>query len=152
MAGQRLSRREKCRRHLNSLGWQSGQLLACLADIIMLFAEMNGASVHSTNTVTFFVLLIFMVDLALRIYTFRQMLLRRPWAYFDFIVVGLSVIIFFVGVANEAELGVETSDDDVQKIGTGLRGLLVFMRWLGRSAQRPCSARRAARGGRRRAS
>ena len=75
-AGEQLSKREHCRRLLNSLGWQSAQLLACLSDLSMLLADIGGAPLAMVNTVTGFVLLLFSVDLGLRIYAFRRMLLR----------------------------------------------------------------------------
>ena len=125
-AGERLSGRERCRRLINSLSWQSGQLIACLADVSMLLADVAGAHLSVVNTVTFFVLLLFCFDLALRAYTFRRMLFRSAWAYFDFTIVGLSVILFVVGVVEEANAHVTST----RGVSASLRSLIVVLRWL----------------------
>jgi hypothetical protein len=129
IAGPRLSPRERTRRLGNSLGWQSGQLLACLVDLIVLFVELSSeVSFAVVNTITALVLLVFVADLALRTFTYRKALLRSCWAYVDFSIVGASLLLFVVGVVAEAEAGAhETSS---RRVGTGLRGLVVALRWL----------------------
>ena len=126
VAGARLTRREQCRRMLNSIWWISGQLAACLCDLGMLIAEINDASLTLVDTVTFFVLLTFCADLGLRWYTYRRMLLRSCWAWFDFTIVGLSVILYLAGLA----AGIEGSTTSSRTVGTGLRGLVVTLRWV----------------------
>ena len=76
--------------------------------------------------VTGLVLLVYVTDLALRAFTFRRMLLRRGWAWFDFIVVTVSVVLFFVSLGAEAAEHTSSS----RGVSTGLRSLLVALRWL----------------------
>ena len=125
--GMRASRRERCRRMLNSLCWQSSQLLAALTDLTVLIIDVStDIPFDAVDTVTGLVLAAFCVDLALRAYTYRWMLLGRPWAWFDFSVVGISVILFITAVAAEASERAVSS----QRVSTGLRGLIVALRWL----------------------
>ena len=126
-AGVRLSPRERTRRLLLSLWWISGQLLACVCDVSMLIAEFHGASLTLVDVVTFFVLLAFCADLALRAFTYRRMLLRSAWAFFDFTIVGLSVILYLVGLAERVDGGSTTSP---RTVGTGLRSLIIALRWV----------------------
>ena len=63
-AGIILTPREKCRRFINSLRWQSGQLLACIVDMSMLFADISieDLSFALIDTITGLVLTVFVVD------------------------------------------------------------------------------------------
>ena len=127
-AGIILTPREKCRRFINSLRWQSGQLLACIVDMSMLFADISieDLSFALIDTITGLVLTVFVVDLCLRVYTYRKMLLRSPIAYFDFSIVGLSLLLYFVGIAAEASSHVTSS----RGAGAALRSLIIVLRWL----------------------
>ena len=121
-----LSRRERCRRFVNSLGWQSCQLFACLTALAMLLAEVGGASLAVVNAVTAFVLATFVIDLAVRMYVYRRMLLRSLPFWFDFIVISVSLILYLVGVIAEAHAHVTSS----RGVGASLRSLIVALRWL----------------------
>jgi hypothetical protein len=125
-AGVRLSQRERYRRWVHSLGWQSAQLMACVIDLSMLLAESSGAPLALVNTVTGLVLLIFTVDLSVRAFVYRRMLLKSPWAYFDITVVGASLILYLIGIAAEANEHVTSS----RGVSASLRGLIVVLRWF----------------------
>ena len=96
VVGEQHSSRERCRRFVNSLQWQSTQLLAALLDLAMLFFEMNGGTLAVVNGVTALVLAVFCFDLVLRTYTYRQMLFRSVVAYFDFFIVCASCLMLFM--------------------------------------------------------
>ena len=125
-SGIRLSDRERCRRLVTSLPWLGGQLLACITDVSMLFAEVAGASLALVNTVTALVLFVFVLDLALRTYTYRRMLLRSLPAHVDFLVIGVSLILYIVGLVAEAQAQVTSS----RGVSASMRSLIVVLRLL----------------------
>jgi len=122
----RLSPRERCRRFTQSIRWQSGQLLAAIIDLTMLIYELNGGLVAVIQTTTILVLLIYSCDLALRAYTYRGMLLRNPWAWFDYSVISFSILMWLLETIVKANAQVTSAQD----VSAGLRGLIVFLRWV----------------------
>ena len=126
VVGEQLSSREKAGRFVNSLRWQSAQLCAALLDLAMLIVEVNGGPLAVVNGLTALVLLVFCTDLVMRAYAYREMLFRSVVAYFDFTIVGASLILYLVGVIAEASEHVDTS----RSVSASLRGLIVALRWL----------------------
>ena len=124
-AGGRLSRREECRRFTSSLPWQSSQLLAALTDVSMLLYDMAGGPLYLIQTVTGVVLAVYCVDLALRTYAYGKLALRSPCAWFDYIVVASSLVLYLVDLAADAG-----RSGGSRSAGVGLRALIVTTRWV----------------------
>ena len=90
--GEVMSARERLRRFVMSIKWQFFLLITALIDVCMLIVESSEGETSAINWITAIVLTIFCIDLGLRAYAYRKLLLRSPWAWFDFIVVGASVM------------------------------------------------------------
>ena len=79
--GERWTRRQWLRRMLVSAKWQGFLLATAGVDMAMLIVEIHAPRVMPlVNTVTALVLGVFGLDLALRVYTFRSLLLRSVWS------------------------------------------------------------------------
>ena len=107
--GEVMSARERLRRFVMSIKWQFFLLITALIDVCMLIVESSEGETSAINWITAIVLTIFCIDLGLRAYAYRKLLLRSPWAWFDFIVVGASVILYFVGLAQPEDLSVNVT-------------------------------------------
>ena len=101
-AGARLSDREHCRRMLLSLRWQAAVLAAAAADVSMLFADLAGAPHSLVLAVTALVLGLFCIDVLLRTFAYRRLLLRSAWFWFDVAVLVASLVGFALSVGAEA--------------------------------------------------
>jgi hypothetical protein len=130
--GDGLPPRERVRLFVFALKWQLFLLVTALVDVLMLVAEGASSSEETpvaVNVVTAIVLFIFLFDLGLRAYAFRCMMLKRPWAWFDSIVVGVSIVLFVVSLAFESSAasggGAAAS---ATRGGRALRGLMTALR------------------------
>lgn len=135
-AGEKQTSRERIRRLVMSLKWQLLLLLTALVDVMMLIVEgANPEAQTAVDVVTAVVLSLFVVDLSLRAHAYRKLLLRSPWAYFDVIVVGLSIILYFVGLAAEDDMSAATTaPTSAARGGRAVRGIVLALRAL-RSAR-----------------
>ena len=113
--------------------WQLFLLVVAFIDLAMLFVELNAGpgAIIPVAVVTFIVLSIFVVDLLIRYYAFRNKLFNSFWFWFDFLVVAFSIVLFLVG------LGFGSTDADVGQTGStaarggkALRGMIIALRWL----------------------
>jgi hypothetical protein len=89
------------RRELNSIKWQLMILLTAAVDISMLFVELAGGRHSVIDAVTLTVLLIFTLDLLLRLATYRNAFFYRVWNNLDLVVLAASFALFVVGVETE---------------------------------------------------
>ena len=80
-------------------------------------------------------LTLFVADLTLRAFAYRKLMLRSVWAYFDVIVVGLSIILYIVGLAQRDDLAAATTAPaSAARGGRAVRGIVLALRAL-RSAR-----------------
>ncbi|KAL1499580.1 hypothetical protein AB1Y20_011780 [Prymnesium parvum] len=100
-----MAQREACRRFLATLRWQIFLLGAALIDISVLLvnlAEGDDANLVVGEVATVVVLVVFTVDIILRLYTFRFLFFRFLWNWFDLIVVVVSVALLLLEFILEA--------------------------------------------------
>ena len=142
-AGETLTPRMRCHRHLSGIKWQLALILICCLDVAMLVVESaNGSSNVLVHVVTALVLSAFVLDIAIRFYTYRTRLLAchsaaSVWFYFDVLVVGASVIFFFwaLAIAEEATSTAASATPAAAARGAkALRGVILALRWM-RSAR-----------------
>ena len=93
------------RRRLHGIGWQLLILIAAVVDIIVLLVEICGTGGVAVDTLTGLVLLVFTVDLALRMWTYHCLFFKRAWNWADLLVLLASFVLYLVG------LTVDTGDD-----------------------------------------
>ena len=132
-AGKRQTGRQRARWMIEGWKWQLFLLVVAFIDLAMLFVELNAGpgAIIPVAVVTFIVLSIFVVDLLIRYYAFRNKLFNSFWFWFDFLVVAFSIVLFLVG------LGFGSTDADVGQTGStaarggkALRGMIIALRWL----------------------
>jgi len=132
--------REALMWRIHGMHWQAIILLAALVDITVLFVEMGGTTGVGVDTLTIIVLLLFTVDIILRLYTYQLLFFRRLWNYIDTIVLVTSVILFLIGLSvqedeEEAALNLTIIQVDiassaiaVTRGSRALRGLITAIR------------------------
>ena len=96
------SARDKMRRRLHGIGWQSLILFAAVVDISVLCVELGGTGGLGIDTLTGLVLFIFTIDIVLRLYTYRVLFFKRTWNYIDLLVLIASFALFLIGVSIDA--------------------------------------------------
>jgi len=132
-AGKRMTGRQRARWMIEGWKWQLFLLVVAFIDIAMLFVELNAGpgAMIPVAVVTFVVLFIFVVDLIIRYYAFRNKLFSSFWFWFDFFVVAFSIVLFLIGLgfgSTDAEVG--QSGSTAARGGKALRGMIVALRWL----------------------
>ena len=125
VAHRRFSFRESLRQRITSVQWQSIILVTALADCSMLIVDLTSTDGENLDThvgrsvftITIIVLLVFAVDLALRLYTYRRLFFCGPsslWNWFDLLVlVGGAIFVrrkWARGPAPASSDGGETKD------------------------------------------
>ena len=102
VAHRRFSFRESLRQRITSVQWQSIILVTALADCSMLIVDLTSTDGENLDThvgrsvftITIIVLLVFAVDLALRLYTYRRLFFCSAWSLLDLAIVAASLGLF----------------------------------------------------------
>ena len=141
VAHRRFSFRESLRQRITSVQWQSIILVTALADCSMLIVDLTSTDGENLDThvgrsvftITIIVLLVFAVDLALRLYTYRRLFFCGPsslWNWFDLLVLVGGCIAFgaLADLATSAEYA--TTGIAVARGTRAVRGIVSALRWL----------------------
>ena len=141
VAHRRFSFRESLRQRITSVQWQSIILVTALADCSMLIVDLTSTDGENLDThvgrsvftITIIVLLVFAVDLALRLYTYRRLFFCGPsslWNWFDLLVLVGGCIAFgaLANLATSAEYA--TTGIAVARGTRAVRGIVSALRWL----------------------
>ena len=135
----RQSARQRMRRRLHGIGWQLMILVTAAIDISILFVELGGVSGAAVNGITLTVLIIFSIDLLLRLATYQKLFFFRIWNNVDFFVLIASFILFLVGLVVDDSSGTGNSTSTsafsgassaiaVTRGSRALRGVVIALR------------------------
>ena len=90
------------RRVLNSIAWQLMILIAAAIDISILFVEIAFGNSTFVDVTTLCILVVFTIDVLLRLATYRALFFNRVWNVVDLVVVIISLILFLYVVIVDA--------------------------------------------------